>query len=421
MSEQRIAVVGAGVSGMVAAHYLARRHRVTLFEAQDRLGGHVNTLRIPGGPDQGVTVDTGFIVYNDLTYPNFICFLEDLGIRGDPTDMSFSFSDLGRDFYYAGTGAGGLFARRGHAFSPGFWRFLLDIVRFNARAKKDLEAGRLGGRTLSDYLGNLDVSSRLLRDYLGPMTQAIWSASEADAMAYPAANFVRFFHNHGLLSRPGVVQWRYINGGSQIYVDAFRDRFPGEIRLSTPVLSVDRSGPRPLIRLEGEAKEFDAVVMAAHADQTLAMLPDADENERAALAPWRYSSNHTVLHSDETHMPPNRRAWACWNVVRRPGDGSRRPVRVIYWMNRLQRLEARGNWMVSLNADQAFAPGSVVYETTYEHPVYTMESMAAQTKLPSISGRRGTYFCGAYHGNGFHEDGARSSIHVVRNHFGIKP
>ncbi len=419
--QQHIAVVGAGVSGMVAAHYLARRHHVTLFEAQDRLGGHVNTIRIPDGPDQGLPVDTGFIVYNDSTYPNFIRFLDELGIRGEPTDMSFSYSDPARGFCYAGTGPRGLFAQRGNALSPRFWSFLLAILRFNRTAIRDMDAGLLEGRTLGNYLNRTGAPDYLRRDYLGPMAQAIWSSPEADAMEYPAASFVRFFHNHGLLSRPGVVQWRYLKGGSQTYVDAFQSRFSGEIRLATPVRSVDRSGRFATVRLDGGAMEFDAVVLATHADQALALLADADGTEQAALAPWRYSHNHTVLHADENHMPPNRRAWACWNVLRRPGDGNRRPVRVTYWMNRLQRLDARRNWLVSLNTDGGVAPDSMAYETVYEHPVYTPDSVAAQAMLPAVSGRRATYFCGAYHGNGFHEDGARSAVSLVRKHFEIEP
>jgi predicted NAD/FAD-binding protein len=421
VTAKRIAVIGAGVSGIVAAHYLAREHEITLFEAEDRLGGHTNTINVPEGPDAGLPVDTGFIVFNENTYPNLIRFFAELGIRGEPTDMSFSYSDESRKFAYAGTGLSGLFANRALALCPGYWMFLASVVRFNRRALSDLNKSGLEGMTIGEYLGHIGSSGRLSRDYLGPMTQAIWSAPGTDALSYPAASFIRFFNNHGLLSMPGKIKWLYLKGGSNTYVDAFAKRFPGKIRLAAPVRDVRRHDQNVTVCFDGGEEEFDAVVIAAHADQALGMLHDADEHERAALKPWRYSPNRTVLHSDELHMPSNHRAWACWNVTRHQGDDQRRPVRVTYWMNRLQRLEAQQNWLVSLNADQEFAPGSTAYETVYEHPVYDLASVAAQKLLPEISGRRRTYFCGAYHGYGFHEDGARSGVDVVTRHFGVTP
>lgn len=425
MARQRIAIIGGGVSGIVAAHYLSRRHEVMLFEAAPRLGGHTHTVTLPSspgsGPDAGLPVDTGFIVYNDQTYPNFIRFLGELGIRGAPTDMSFSYSDEERGLTYAGTGPGGLFACRRHLAMPGFWLFLASVLRFWRRARGDLAAGLPEAQTLAEYLHGIGASGRLLRDYLGPMAQAIWSAPEADALAYPAASFLRFFNNHGLLDLPGRIKWRYLQGGSSTYVQAFTRQFPGEIHLAAPVLAVERSAESVLLRFtHGEAR-FDAAVLAAHADQALRLLPDADEQERAALAPWRYSSNRTLLHRDESHMPSIRRAWACWNVLRQAGDAESRPVRVTYWMNLLQRLPASRQWMVSLNPGADVAPEAVAWEGLYEHPIYTLESLKAQKLLPGISGRNRTYFCGSYHGYGFHEDGARSSVDLARRHFGIEP
>jgi predicted NAD/FAD-binding protein len=420
MNTQRIAVIGAGISGIVAAHCLSRLHKVVLFEARDRLGGHTNTITLGEefGQDQGLPVDTGFIVFNDRTYPTFIRFLSQLGIQGAPTDMSFSFSDQSRNFSYAGTGLSGLLARRKNILDPGYWAFLVSIVRFNKRAAQDLAAGSLEGLTLEEYLNRVSAPQRLRRDYLGPMGKAIWSASEAEAMGYPAESFVSFFANHGLLSRPGSVPWRYIKGGSRTYVQAFQSGFSGEIRLGLPIRSVERPPDGPVIRHDDGEERFDAVVLASHADQSLAMLADADELERTALSPWRYSSNHTVLHCDRRHMPGLRRAWACWNVLQQAGDGRRRPVRVTYWMNRLQRLDAARDWLVSLNTDSPFAPGSQAYATVYEHPVYSLESLQAQKLLPDISGRRQTFFCGSYHGYGFHEDGARSAANMAEKHFG---
>ena len=426
MTSQNIAVIGGGVSGVVAAHYLARRHNVVLFEAEQRLGGHTNTIEIPDRPgfagDAGKPVDTGFIVFNDRTYPNFIRFLSELGIKGSETQMSFSYYDADRDLAYAGTSLAALFARRRNLVSPSFWAFLAGVARFNRCAARDLDQEHLAERTLQDYLESIRASERVRRDYLGPMTQAIWSTPEADAMAYPAATFLRFFANHGLLEFPSGLVWRYLKGGSRTYLDAFRQRFPGDIRLGTPVHAVERGGEdRPVVHFPGGSQEFDAVVMAAHADQTLAMLADADESERAALGPWRYNRNRTVLHCDPSHMPPLKKAWACWNVLRHPEDDQCRPVRVTYWMNLLQRFSAASDWLVSLNPSREFAPETVAYDTVYEHPVYSLESIATQKMLPHISGRRRTYFCGAYHGYGFHEDGARSAVDVVSKHFGIEP
>jgi predicted NAD/FAD-binding protein len=426
MNPLKVAVIGAGVSGVVAAHYLAKMHSVVLFEAEDRLGGHTNTIDIPERPefggDAGMPVDTGFIVYNDRTYPNFIRFLTELDIQGAPTEMSFSYYDQARDRAYAGTNLAGLFAQRRNMVSPGFWSFLASVGRFNLRAAKDLKEGGLEGIGLEEYLSRIKAPSRLRSDYLGPMTQAIWSVPENDAMAYPAATFLRFFDNHGLLSMPGKVTWRYLKGGSKTYLEAFKARFPGEIRLGEPVSAVERPDHgMPKVHFQGGSQSFDAVVIAAHADQTLAMLPDADDQERSALGPWRYSRNRTVLHCDQRHMPPLKKAWACWNVSRLIGDDKKIPVRVTYWMNLLQRFTAKSNWLVSLNAGQDIAPGSQVYETVYEHPVFTLESVAAQKELPSISGPRRTYFCGAYHGYGFHEDGAKSAVEVVSKHFGVEP
>ncbi len=423
MRRQRIAVIGSGISGIVAAHYLARRHEVVLFEARDRLGGHTNTIDIGPefAPDEGTPIDTGFIVYNDRTYPSFIRFLEELGIRGAPTDMSFSLSEPDSGFAYAGTGLAGLFARPANVCSPGFWYFLASVLRFNRRASRDLRSDAVGDGTLKAYLERIRSGQRLERDYLSPMIQAIWSAPGSDSLAIPAALFLRFFDNHGLLSRPGSIQWRYIQGGSRTYLHAFQSRFPGEIRLQEPVRAVSRTPEGPVVQYQGGEERFDAAVIAAHADQALAMLPDADQRERDALGPWRYSANTTVLHCDGEHMPPLKRAWACWNVIRRASDEQCRHVRVTYWMNRLQRLNATRSWMVSLNADREFAPNTTAYQTVYQHPVYSMESLEAQKLLPSISGRRGTYFCGSYHGHGFHEDGARSAVDLARKHFGIEP
>lgn len=412
-SRQSLAVIGAGAAGITAAHLLQRSHDVTLFEANDYLGGHTHTIMLPDGPDAGTPVDTGFIVMNDRTYPTLIRLLADLGVPRRQTTMSFSFHDQTSGFCYAGTGLNGLFARRRNAVDPAFWRMLAGIRRFSRNALADLEAGRLDGLTLGQYLVRNAYTADFCERYLLPMGSAIWSATTRDLLAFPAASIVHFFRNHGLLSLRDRPRWQTVVGGSHSYVRAFAARFRGRIELATPIRAVRREADRVVVeRGDGRGDAFDYVVIAAHADDALRLLVDPSADERRLLGAWRYQPNRTVLHADASALPPQARARACWNYCRETGADPEQALSVTYSMNRLQGLRTRREYCVSLNRHAPCAPGTVIAEMTYAHPQYTFAAVASQRELPALNGQRRTFFCGSYFGYGFHEDAVAAGAAV---------
>ncbi|GAB6058331.1 NAD(P)/FAD-dependent oxidoreductase [Desulfonatronum parangueonense] len=425
MTRQKIAVVGAGAAGIVAAHYLSRAHEVLLFEAAPQLGGHVQTVMVPDGVNEGsenlLPVDMGFIVFNDRTYPNFLRFIAELGVQAAPTEMSFSYSDPATGFAYAGTSLSGLFARRSNLIDPAFWRMLLALRRFCRAVTQDLEQDRLGEETLGHYLRANSYPDVLFDRYLEPMVQAIWSAESRAAREFPIRRFTRFFSNHGLLSISGGPQWLYLQGGSHTYVQAFERNFTGTILLNSPVQSVTRTPTGPVLQVNGAECAVDAVVMACHADTTLALLTDADDLERECLSPWQYVPNDVVLHTDASFLPPNRRAWACWNVIANAeitAAAKTLPderVQVHYWMNRLQNLVAQNTHVVTLNPRRPVPRVLQNRRMELRHPQFSIQALRVQLRLAELQGRRGTYFCGSYHGNGFHEDAAASGVRVAQN------
>lgn len=404
--------MGGGVAGLTAAHLLGPLHDVTLFEQEDRAGGHTHTVTVPDGPDAGTPIDTGFIVFNDRNYPTFRRLLARLGVKIQDSDMSFSYHRVRDGFHYAGTSLDGLFSRRANLVSPRFLGMLGDLARFNRTARRDLEAGAFGERTLGEYVRDLGLGAGLTDWYLAPMAAAIWSTPADEVMAYPAQSFARFFDNHGLLKFTGAPQWQTVVGGSHNYVRALLAAFPGNVRLGAKVRSIARgpAGVR-LATSDGESAEFDRAVVATHADQALALLDDPTPDERRLLGAWRYTVNHAVLHSDASVLPPARRAWASWNYEEDPGS---RAVCVTYAMNRLQRLRARETWCVTLNRSRAVDPRRVVREMTYTHPYYDRAAIASQAGLPGLNGARHTYYCGSYFGWGFHEDAVASAAQVGR-------
>ncbi len=417
---KRIAVVGGGVAGITAAHILQRAHDVTLFERNDYVGGHTNTLEIPDGPDAGTPVDTGFIVCNDWTYPTFLRLLDQLGVAADDSDMSFSFHCRRTGFQYNGNTLGSLFVQRRNLVRPWFYRMLWDIARFNKRAVADLDAGRLCGRTLGAYVTEGGYSAAFREMYILPMGAAIWSTPAAGMLAFPAESFIRFFKNHGLLSVSRRPQWKFVRGGSREYVRAFLRQFRGQVLVSSPVERIRREAGRAFVTPRGAAeREFDAVVLAAHADESLGMLADPTEEERSLLGAWRYQPNTAVLHSDASLLPPLRGAWASWNYTRETGDGGADAVSLTYHMNRLQRLRTREQYCVSLNSRSPVAPGREIRRIEYTHPSYTAASLATQEKLARLNGVRGTWFCGSYFGYGFHEDAVKAGAAVGRG-FGLE-
>ncbi len=412
----RVAVIGSGAAGLTAAYLIAQRHHVTLFEAGPRPGGHVYTVSVDSGPDAGAAIDMGFIVYNERNYPNFCRLLERLDVASQVSDMSFAFhcADSGRE--YAGTGLNGLFSRRRDLLRPAHWRLLRGILAFGQRGQQALADGSADAMTLGEYLAATACPAAVVEDYVLPMGGAIWSSSRTEIARFPAATFLRFFDNHGLLALNDRPQWRTIRGGSMRYVESLQRSFTGEIRVNSPVRRVARSEDGVEITADTTTR-FDQVVIATHADQALELLADADADERRLLGAWRYSRNAAVLHTDTSLLPPRRRAWASWNY-RRESGGSDGPVAVTYHMNRLQSLATRADYLVSLNPARAPRDEHVVHEVEFTHPLYDRASVDSQRELPDLNGRRRTWFCGAYFRNGFHEDAVQSGA-AVAGDFGV--
>ncbi len=417
---QRIAVVGGGVAGIVAAHLLQRQHEVCLFEQNDYLGGHTHTIEVNEGPDAGLAVDTGFIVLNDRTYPLFKRFLADLDVATRQSEMSFGFQCHQSGLVYAGTDFNGLFAQRRNLVNPGFLRFLMEIVRFSRQARADLARGELAPLTLGQYLAQGGFSSFMVENYLVPMAAAIWSTPTLRVTDFPAESFLHFFDNHGLLAFRNRPTWRTVVGGSHAYVKAFLRNFRGSLQLEAPVRAIRRSAEQVRLTLaNGESLSFDQVVIATHADQALQLLQDPTEAERRLLSPWRYQKNHTVLHTDASLLPRQAHAQAAWNFTREAEIDGDQPVFVTYDMNRLQGFTAARHYCVTLNRREAFAPGSVLAEMDYHHPLYSFAALATQAELPQLNGRNRTCYCGSYFGYGFHEDAVRAGAAAAQT-FGIE-
>ncbi|KRE00819.1 NADH-ubiquinone oxidoreductase subunit 6 [Bosea sp. Root670] len=414
----RVAVIGAGISGLSAAWLLGQAHDVVLFEAAPRLGGHANTVRIAGAGGE-TAVDTGFIVYNEATYPNFIALMEHLRVATQPTEMSFAVSLDGGRLEYSGTSVAGLFAQRSNLVRPRFWAMLQDITRFYRNASRDTLAGGAADISLGDYLAAGGYGAAFRDDHLLPMAAAIWSAPCSEILSYPAAAFLRFHHNHGLLQLAGRPIWRTVTGGSGVYVQKLRTAFSGEVRLGSPVRQVRRGTNDVVLTGDGWNETFDQVVFASHADQTLAMLADPDQAEVETLGAFRYSRNRAVLHGDEALMPKRRRAWASWNHI---GDRARPDAAcaVTYWMNRLQGLPNEPPLFVTLNPPDTLRADTVLHEDIYDHPLFDAAALDAQQRLWWLQGTRRSWFCGAYLGSGFHEDGLQAGLAVAEELGGVR-
>jgi predicted NAD/FAD-binding protein len=410
-----VAVIGGGVAGIVAAHQLQKTHEVALFEHNNYLGGHTNTITVKHGPDAGLEVDTGFIVFNEATYPLFIRFLDDLQVKSRETEMSFGFHCHQSGLVYAGNTLNGLFAQRANLFSPRFYGFLLEIGRFCRQAALDLATDDDLG-TLEDYVIRHRFTPFMIENYLKPMAAAIWSTPTERVARFPALSFLAFFRNHGLLSLRNRPKWRTVSGGSHSYVKAFGERFTGTIHLNCAIQGLRRLDEGVDIRFtDGTTRRFDRVVVATHADQALALLDDPSGDEQRLLGAWTYETNHTVLHTDTSVLPPLPRAWSSWNFQRGAVPGAEQRVYVSYWMNLLQGFNAKNQYVVTLNRPDPYPEHAVLQEIVYHHPTYTTASMATQPLLPTLNGARRTWFCGSYFGYGFHEDAVRSS-HQAATH-----
>lgn len=407
----KIAVVGTGIAGLSAAWLLRRHAEVTVYEQAGYAGGHTHTFRVPGGPP----VDTGFIVFNERNYPHLTAMFRHLGVLTQETDMSFSASiDAGR-VEYAGDNLDTLFAQRWNLFDRSHWRMLLDIVRFNRDAKRALREGLAPELTLGQFILRGGYGDELSRRYLLPMAAAIWSCPVGAMLQFPAASFLRFFENHGLLGLMDRPRWRTVTGGSHEYVKKLMASLGERVRLDTAVTAVRRvDGAVRIWDAKGGVADYDQVVMAVHPDQALKLLAGATSVERRLLGAFRFQDNRVLLHTDATLMPKRRKVWAAWNYLSDQSVSRRSRVSVTYWMNRLQRLGGDEDYFVSLNPLQEPAPGSVVYEAVYAHPVFTREAIAAQQRLAGIQGADRLWFCGAWTGYGFHEDGLRSAVEVAQ-------
>ncbi len=409
----KIAIVGAGIAGNVAAWHLHREHDITVFEAGAHAGGHSHTHELEQAGKR-YAVDTGFIVFNDWTYPNFIRLLGQLGVASQPSAMSFSVRDEASGLEYNGTSLNTLFAQRSNLLRPSFLGMLRDILRFNREAPALLEAPG-GELPLGEVLARGGYGRAFVERYIVPMGAAIWSTDPASMQRFPARFFVRFLHNHGMLSVNARPQWRVIRGGSARYVEQLTAPFRDRIRLRTPVESVRRLPGSVIVKARGrDAERFDALFLACHSDQALRLLADPSPAERAVLSAIPYQENEAVLHTDTRLLPRKRRAWAAWNyhVLREPGER----VALTYNMNILQGLDAPEPYLVTLNRGDQIDPAKVIKRITYHHPQFTPAGVAAQARQAELNGPLNTYYCGAWWRHGFHEDGVVSALAAL-DHF----
>ncbi len=400
--------MGGGISGLACAHALHGDHEIVVFEAGERAGGHAHTVRVD--TDEGpYDVDTGFIVFNDRNYPHFEAILRELAVETQPSHMSFGVSD-GDGFEYNGSTPNGLFAVRRHILSARFQRMIADLIRFNRDARALLGAPE--SPSLREWLAQMDYSEDFIERLIVPQAAAVWSADPAQMWSFPARFMVEFFDNHGMLGFRNRPRWRTVTGGSRRYVEALTKPWRERIRLAAPVTEIRRGGESVTVTARGaDGERFDAVVLATHSDQALAMLADPSERERELLGAIPYQRNEAVLHTDRSLLPRRRRAWASWNyhLAAHPTGAST----VTYHMNRLQSLSSKLDFCVTLNRTGEIDPAQIIRRIDYAHPVYTPAAVAAQARRQEISGVNRTYYCGAYWGWGFHEDGVVSGLRVA--------
>ena len=417
LKRKRIAVIGGGISGLSSAWLLSQNNDVILYEREGRLGGHSNTVDVQT-TDGKISIDTGFIVFNQWTYPNLVALFDHLKVPTLSTDMSFGVSaDDGR-FEYSGGTLTGLVGQFSNIFNPRFWRMLREINRFYSTAPEKLLRGEFEGKTLGDVLEAGKYSDAFQRDHLLPMAAAIWSGTVEGMRDYPAASFARFFVNHGLFNYTDRPQWRTVMGGSRNYVEKISQAF--ESRTGAGVRKVERTANGVEITdMSGHKDTFDRIVMATHADNTLSMLSDADDMERQLLSPFKYQKNLAVLHNDIKLMPKRRRVWSSWNYLARPSQDASlskdMSVCVTYWMNNLQHLDERHPLFVTLNPVQPPDPECVFKSFEYDHPLFDNNTDKAQQELWQLQGHRNTWYCGSYFGAGFHEDGLQSGLWAAEN------
>jgi predicted NAD/FAD-binding protein len=415
-----IAVVGSGISGMSSAWLLSHAHDVTVYEIEGRIGGHSNTVQAPGKSGGPVPVDTGFIVYNDVNYPNLVALFEHLKVPTKASEMSLAVSIDGGDLEYGTTTVGQVFAQWRNLARPRFWSMLRDLLRFYREAPNFREQGDTV-TSLGAYLDRGNYGRPFQDDHLLPMAAAIWSTPSGRIRDYPADAMIRFCENHGLLKVTGRPQWRTVDGGSREYVKRLTAAYADRVRTGRGVSQIVRDADGVTVTdAAGDTARFDHVVIAAHADQALRMLSDPSAEESALLGAFGYTQNRTILHSDAALMPKRKSIWSSWNYLARSGESAGTAPCVTYWMNRLQSLPEDNPLFVTLNPTKPPRPDSVIHSELYEHPVFDEAAIRAQRRLWQLQGQRNTWFCGAYFGSGFHEDGLQSGLAVAEALGGVR-
>ena len=412
----KIAIIGSGISGLTASYLLNKQHEITLFEKNDYIGGHTHTHDISIG-EQTFSVDSGFIVYNEKTYPNFIKLLDILNVERQKTTMGFSVKSEVKNLEYAGNSLKSVFAQKRNYFRPSFLRMLADIIRFNKKAKADLSMSPQV--TLGQYLDQNAYSQSFINHYIIPMGAAIWSTTAKLMMDMPALFFIKFFNNHGLLQIKDRSGWWVIKDGSKEYVKKIIKPFQERIRMKSEIKTIKRSAGKIIIThiTKHEEEIFDAVVIGTHSNQALKLLADPTDKEHEVLGAIPYQTNSALLHTDTSILPKRKLAWASWNYYLDQDEN--KPVMLTYNMNILQRLDCYETFCVTLNSNDSIDQNKIIKELNYEHPLFTHESIKAQGRKNEISGVNNTYYCGAYWRNGFHEDGVVSALDVCKN-FGIE-
>lgn len=409
----KIAIIGSGIAGLTSAYLLSKKHQVTVYEKNDYIGGHTATVDVSLDGQQ-YAVDTGFIVFNDKTYPNFLALLAKLGIERQESEMSFSVNNVKTGLQYNGHDLNTLFAQRKNLLSPRFWGLIREILRFNRLCHEAADSQNIDEqRTLGEFLKAHDFSWFFKEHYILPMGAAIWSTSIKQMELFQFKFFIQFFHNHGLLNIADRPQWYVIPGGSREYIKPLTASFKDNIKLSSNISRIERSEDKACVYFaDGTAEDFDEVVLACHSDEALALLSDASETEKEVLGDLRYAENEVVLHTDESLLPSNKRAWASWNYLldNRPEQ----PAAVTYNMNILQSLKAPYTFCVTLNQTERIDPSKILRSFNYAHPVYDLKSQQARQRRSQICGHNRTHFAGAYWFNGFHEDGVKSALDVAK-------
>lgn len=410
---KQIAIIGSGISGLTTAYLLSQKHQVTVYEKNDYIGGHTATVDIEINGESHA-VDTGFIVFNDKTYPNFLALLSNISMSKQPTEMSFSVHNISTGLEYNGHTLRTLFAQKRNIFNPRFWLLLKEIARFNKQCKHAYETSNFNeALTLGDFLNHNKYGAYFCEHYILPMGAAIWSTSLAEMEQFDFKFFVQFFHHHGLLNIVNRPQWYVIPGGSKNYIKPLCERFENNIQLNANIECVTRDNGKVQLHFSnGENKTFDEIIFACHSDQALALLKDVTATEQSVLSDLPYSANSVVLHTDHSLLPVRKRAWASWNY--QLSENREKPASVTYNMNILQGIQSEHTFCVSLNQKENIAPDKILKEFTYHHPVFSKQSSQAQQRRNEICGVNNTHFTGAYWHNGFHEDGVKSAVEVAQ-------